>query len=94
MLACNLKNLAAPYLMVKDTLEATREGLNESRVVLKIRLGPDKFDLLTNRKVEDRDPALKMMTTRKLEDRDPADTAVKDTLEATRVKSSTIQWRF
>ena len=29
MLACNLKNLAAPYLMVKDTLEATREGLNE-----------------------------------------------------------------
>ena len=71
MLACNLKNLAAPYLMVKDTLEATREGLNESRVVLKIRLGPDKFDLLTNRKVE-----LKL-TNRKVEDRDPSDPALK-----------------
>ena len=50
--------------------------------------------MMTNRKVEVRDPALKMMTNRKLEDRDPADPAVKDTMEATRVKSSTNQWRF
>ena len=42
------------------------KGSTNSRVVLKIRLGPDKFDLLTNRKVE-----LKM-TNRKVEDRDPA----------------------
>ena len=33
--------------VVKDTVEATRREHNESRVVLKIRLGPAKFDLLT-----------------------------------------------
>ena len=33
--------------VVKDTVEATRRELNETRVVLKIRLGPAKFDLLT-----------------------------------------------
>ena len=33
--------------VVKDSVEATRVELNESRVVLKIRLGPEKFNLLT-----------------------------------------------